>query len=103
MVRYGYDDLCIKRAMGINQAACIAAMKMATVSAIRTEKMAAAQRLRCTHTRSMSRREGVARSAGKLSRSPVGGVRGMNKMRIEINQKGGKTAQKHMTNGPIFG
>lgn len=89
--------------MDDHQAACIATMKIATVRTIRPEKIPAAQRLRCAHIRSVSRiwRKSVARSAGDLSSSQVGGeVRGMSKMKIERNQKGGKTARKQMTNGP---
>lgn len=89
--------------MNDNQAACIAIMKIATVRTISPEKIPAAQRLRCAHIRSVSRiwRKSVARSAGACSTSQVGGeVRGMNKMNIERNQKGGKTARKQMTNGP---
>jgi len=85
-----------------HQVAYMATMKIAVVRVIMPEKIPAAQRLRCAHKRSVARvwRKSVARSTGDLS---GGGVKGTNKMRIERNQKGGKTARKQMTNGPIFG
>lgn len=89
-----------------HQTACIATIKIATVRATRPEKTPAAQRLRSAHIRSVLRtwHKREARSGGDLSISQVGGgARGMSKMNIEKNQKGGKTARKHMTNGPIFG
>ncbi len=82
------------RPMDGHQAACVITTKAAAMKVTRPEKTPAAQRLRCAHIRSATRvwHKSTARSPEALSNSQVGGVRGMIKMRIERNQRGGKTA-----------